>query len=156
MIYENKEDRKKQSEAVAILQKKWSKFDLVETPELFRINFDFKMFGKTGLTRGVGEIKCRNYDMEFFKTNPWLVEIERIKFLYVQNDMRGVPSVFVLYTKDKRVLYISVQKIVENMDEFKEAPTTMMKDNHGTQDANKTGVLVPFSMLTVVEKQDEI
>jgi hypothetical protein len=156
MIYENKEDREKQSEAVAILQKKWSNFKLVETPELFRLNFDFKIFGKTGLTRGVGEIKCRNYDMEFFKTNPWLVEIERIHKLNRENDLRGIPSVFVLYTKDQRVLYISVKEIINNLYRFDKAPITMMKDNHGTQDCDKTGVLVPFECLKIVEKQDEI
>ena len=154
MIYENKEDRKKQSEAVAILQEKWTGFDLVETPETFRINFDFKMMGKTGLTRGVGEIKCRNYDMDFFKRNPWLIEVERVQSLYKENDKRGIPSVFVLYTSDKRVLYISVKDVIEKMDEFEEAPLAMMKDNHGTKDANKTGVLVPFECLTVVEKED--
>ena len=152
-IYENNEDRKRQSEAVKIIRKRMPSRKVVETPEIFRINHDFVILNHLNLKVGIGEIKCRNYPAEFFKTNPWLFEIERIRSLYHAGEKVGFKVMLVLYTKDNLVYWVALKTLLENWGSLENAPDYMMKNDHGDQPADKSGILIPFELLNLIEDE---
>ena len=146
-IYENREDRRKQSEAVKILQEKMGHRKLIETPEIYRINHDFTIHNKENLKTGVGEVKCRDYTAEFFEKEPWMFEVERIQSLYNNCEKLGFPVMLVLYTKDKIVFWVALKEVLKVWNELEPAPAHMMTDDHGKKLADKQGVLIPSKML---------
>lgn len=154
MIYENKEDRKKQSKAVAILQSKMPHRKLVETKEVFRINYDFTILNSDGLKVGVGEVKCRNYNAAFFKTHPWMFEVDRIESLYDNCMSKGFKVMLVLYTKDGVVFWVDMKDVLD-WQSFEAAPDYMLTDNHGKKQADKRGILIPPEMLNEVITGDK-
>jgi len=145
MIYENREDRLKQSEAVAIVQSKMPHRHLQETAEKYRINHDFVMLNEQGLKCGVGEIKCRTRDAAFFRKNGWLFEVERIESLHNNCERMGFPVMLVLYTSDKVVFWVKMSDMFEQ--EMQKAPASWMKNNHGTEGVDKNGIIIPIEMM---------
>ncbi len=152
-IYEDSEDREKQSEAIAIVREFLSHRIIIETPERFRINHDFTIHDQQHFKTGAGEVKCRRYTADFFRKNPWIFEVERINSLYNSCEKLGIMVMLVLYTKDKVVFWVALKDILKVWDSLEAAPDYMMTDNHGKKIADKTGILIPPEMLHEIRRK---
>jgi hypothetical protein len=160
-IFENENDRIRQEFArqkvEEYLRGHGKQVNCCETPEEDRESHDFNVYHQEGGLVGVGETKCRahGYTEKFFRCNPVLVERERASKLYWKFHVFGLEVLLVLMTSDWKVYMITLRRLLAGEGDWPEAQAGMLKDNHGQQGCDKSGVLVPLKHYTKVGEKNE-
>jgi hypothetical protein len=165
MIYEDSNDREGQNLASFIYERHLRRLGctqvrLVETPENRRECYDFEIReGADGqLWTGVVEVKCRKVPSVEYDSA--LVEVDRLTSLknqfYYVSEITGKrfwsKNVVYMWKFSDNVCYlIDIQTLIDNWGEMEDAPDSMMKDNHGKQQASKKGKLVPYHLMERIE-----
>lgn len=162
MIYENSSDREQQNMAAFQFERHLRTLGVgpvqcVETPEYRRECYDF-VLNVHGMWTGVVEVKARRVSSE--TVEGWgslLVEVPQLTRLREQFYLNSPVTKKSQWTKEVIILNrcieddvcyaINIRDIMTNWNEFEDAPPEMIKDNHGTQSADRKGKLVPVSLM---------
>lgn len=163
-IHENKQDREKQTLAAFQYERHLRSLGvttvrLLETPEHRRECYDYEIReGESQqLWTGVLEVKCRAAtDRQVQEWGSLLIEIDTLKKLKkvcatkdLQDRTRWTKNVvFLNKTRDDVCYTIEVQDLIRNWDECEDATPDMIKDDHGTESATRSGgKLVPLRLM---------
>jgi hypothetical protein len=118
-----------------------------ETEGSKALSHDFEMMRGVRLVM-VGEIKCRNYDEEFFLKEGWLLSVERFQKLGETFYNNGIPVIYGFMSMDGAVYVVSHKHLLAKWASLGVAPSTFMKDDHGTKQSKETGRIVPLGFMT--------
>lgn len=157
--YESGKDREQQSMALFQYEKHLQQLGVhpvrcVQTSDEQALSYDAQVWIH-GKYVAVAEVKSRRIRSDQYDTIP--VEVERLTSLRRQFCRKSSVTGKSYWAKDVIFIFrcvlddvcyaINIEHIVRLWPTLEDAPADMMKDNHGEQQANKNGKLIPVSQM---------